>query len=382
MATSGAGASTGWRWRRRACWPRPIPRRARARCRIGRWRSSGTATWTRRSGILVAAFDLGPATGEVLGALEKLYERRDDWRGLRQRLQARVGAAAGAAAGKIWSTIGRASERLGDVTAAEFAFTQARDADPADAAPLTALRRLAVSRRDWAAVSALLEKEIERVRGSERVELLVQHGLLLADKLSRAGRAVEVLEAALDFQPSNAAALQAMFEAALAAGMWEKAGQALEATLSAATIPDAAERYHRVGRAAEAEGKTRSRARLLLTRLRAQPARTAPCSSGCRRSASIGSSGTTPGRRPSTCWTATAPTCRRPTRPSWRCGRRWPICTSRSAPRPWRASRPCRGCRPPGPACATSPIAGPRCASTRTCWAAWTTSAGAASCRA
>ena len=204
---------------------------------------------------LTAAFDLGPATGDVLAALEKLYERRDDWRGLRQRLQSRVGAASGPVAAKIWSAVGRASERLGDVSAAEFAFTQARGADETDRAPLTALRRLAAARRDWAAVSALLEKEIERVRGSERVELLVQHGLLLGDKLSRPDRAVEVLDLALNYQPANRAALEAMFNAALAAGAWEKAGQALEALLSSATVPDAAERYHRVGRAAEDGGK-------------------------------------------------------------------------------------------------------------------------------
>jgi len=204
---------------------------------------------------LTAAFDLGPATGDVLAALEKLYERRDDWRGLRQRLQSRVGAASGAVAAKIWSAVGRASERLGDVSAAEFAFTQARGADETDRAPLMALRRLAVARRDWAAVSALLEKEIERVRGSERVELLVQHGQLLADKLGRADRAVEVLDLALNYQGANKSALEAMFNAALVAGTWEKAGQALEALLSTATVPDAAERYHRVGRAAEDGGK-------------------------------------------------------------------------------------------------------------------------------
>lgn len=204
---------------------------------------------------LNAAFDLGPATGDVLTALEKLYERRDDWRGLRQRLQSRVGAASGPVAAKIWSAVGRASERLGDLSAAEFAFTQARGADETDRAPLTALRRLASARRDWPAVSALLEKEIERVRGSERVDLLVQHGLLLAEKLGRAERAVEVLDVALGYQATSKPALEAMFNAALAATAWEKAGQALEALLSTATVPDAAERYHRVGRAAEDSGK-------------------------------------------------------------------------------------------------------------------------------
>ena len=205
---------------------------------------------------LTAALDLGPGISEVIHGLETLHERRGDWRGLRQRLQGRVAGAEGSTAAKIWFGIGRASERLADGPSAEFAYTQARAADDTDRAPLTALRRLAAARDDWPAVAALLEKEIGRVRVSgERAELLVELGTMLAERLDRPNRAVEVLEAALAFQPANPEALEAMFRASLVAGSWEKAAQALEAQLAAGPVADAPERYHRIGDAAERGGK-------------------------------------------------------------------------------------------------------------------------------
>lgn len=203
------------------------------------------------------AFDLDPDGAEILLALEKLHDRRGDFRGLRQRLQVKVARATGAAAARIWCGVGRASERLGELGAAQNAYAQGCAADPSDRAPLGALRRLADERRDFAEVARLLEKEVELVKApAERVALLVELGGLFVEKLGRAERAVEVLDAALAFQPSNAGALETMYGAALGAGVWEKAAQALEALLAAhGGIADAAERYYRVGLAAEAEGK-------------------------------------------------------------------------------------------------------------------------------
>ena len=74
--------------------------------------------------------------------------------------------------------------------------------------------------------------------------------------MNRAARAVEVLDAALASEPTHAGALDALFSAALGSGSWDKAAQALEAMLAAGiNVPDAAQRYHRVGRAAEQAGQ-------------------------------------------------------------------------------------------------------------------------------
>ena len=101
-----------------------------------------------------------------------------------------------------------------------------------------------------------MEKEIDRVRHSpERVFLLIEQAALLADKLERHDQAVEVLEAALAFQPNNVEALEAMYGSALRSGAWEKAAQAMEGLVMAGgPMSDVAERYHRIGRAAESSG--------------------------------------------------------------------------------------------------------------------------------
>ncbi|MEO5769207.1 MAG: hypothetical protein ABIS92_12720, partial [Polyangia bacterium] len=74
--------------------------------------------------------------------------------------------------------------------------------------------------------------------------------------LDGAARAVEVLDAALLLEPANSTALDAMFGAALAVGLWEKATQALEALLAAGlALADTSQRYYRLGVAAEKAGQ-------------------------------------------------------------------------------------------------------------------------------
>ncbi len=203
------------------------------------------------------ALDLDPAIGEVIRTLERLYERRGDWRGLRQRLAARVEGAAGPAAAHLWFGIGRSNERLGDPTAARTAYERAIAADSGFRAAVTVLRQLAIARADFVEVARLLEKEIELCSAPlERVGLLIELGVLFSDRLDRPDRAVEVLDAALAFEPANPIALDAMFGAALAAGEWEKAAQCLETMLGAGlVVADAGQRYHRLGLCAEKAGQ-------------------------------------------------------------------------------------------------------------------------------
>jgi Tfp pilus assembly protein PilF len=213
---------------------------------------------------LARALELDSTSAAVIEALERIHERRGDWRGLRQRLQARIAAVASsspalpaAATARLWLGIGRASERMNEGAAARAAYEKALGADESMRPALVALRQMAAQRNDWNEVARLLEREVPLVRApAERGTLLVDLGVMLRDKLGRGARALEVLEAALAFQPGDARALDALYGAALSVGNWEKAAQALEAMLAAgAGVPDAAERYHRLGRAAEGAGQ-------------------------------------------------------------------------------------------------------------------------------
>jgi tetratricopeptide (TPR) repeat protein len=203
------------------------------------------------------ALDFDPAIRDVVAGLERLYGRRGDWRGLRNRLASRVEGVSGAATAHLWFGIGRANERLGDPVAARSAYERAVVADDGFQMAVTVLRGLASSRSDFPEVARLLEKEIDlSSTSSERVGLLIELGVLLTDRFDRPLRAVELLDAALAFEPENPAALDAMFVVGLAAGAWEKAAQALEAMLGAGVaVADAAQRYHRLGSCAEQSGQ-------------------------------------------------------------------------------------------------------------------------------
>lgn len=207
---------------------------------------------------LTRALDLDPAADGVLAALERLFEVRGDWRRLLQLLRARLPGPSPAAASRLWYGIGRASERLGDTVGARAAYEKAA-ADPAVgfAAPIAGLRRMAAARQDWTAAVSLLEREIALcARPLDRIALLIEMGGLVSNKLGQHARAIEILDAALALQPTNATALDAMYGAATAAGGWEKAAQALEALLASGTaVADAAERYLALGRIAETAGQ-------------------------------------------------------------------------------------------------------------------------------
>jgi tetratricopeptide (TPR) repeat protein len=206
---------------------------------------------------LARALDFDPGNSDAVLALERIYERKGDWRGLRARLQARAAATAAGASTHLLLGMGRASERLGDAAAARVAYERALATDESSRPVLAALRQLALARGDYPEAVRLLEREAPLARApAERAALLCDLAALVFEKLGRGPRAIEILDAALTFEPGNARALEALYGIALTAGSWEKAHQALETMLSAGVaVADASERYYRLGRAAEAAGQ-------------------------------------------------------------------------------------------------------------------------------
>ena len=322
---------------------------------------------------LARALELAPAAAEVIGALERLHERRGDLPGLRQRLTALVARATSGGTGQLWQGIGRTNEALGDVDAARVAYQRAMTADTTLRAPLSALRRLAAAQSDWPEVARLLEMELAMDPPvAERVVLLTELGVVSFTHLDGAARAVEALDAALLLDPANSTALDAMFGAALAvgavgeshagaggaAGRGSGAGRHLTAVLPAGT-----------GRGEGGAG--RSRPRPVFAVICPQPHLSSHVWNGCRRSASNASSGKMPGRPPSISSNATAPIWTARPEPSCPCVRHWRIFTWPSGWWPPIASLPCSMGPPHRRACEMSPRAGRQCASSEDCWRAW-----------
>jgi tetratricopeptide (TPR) repeat protein len=208
------------------------------------------------------AMDLDISNAHAMGVLERLYEKRGDFRAFRKRLQARVGSATGTVAAQLWFGIGRANQRLDAGEAALVAYGNALAADARFAPAILALRRHAEAEGDYPRAVALLEREVDLARTTPELPayatlaLHVELGLLLLEKLGDVPRAADVLEVALGLDPAEPRALRAMFEARLSLGEWEAAAQALETMLTANVgVESAADLYYRVGRAAESAGQ-------------------------------------------------------------------------------------------------------------------------------
>jgi tetratricopeptide (TPR) repeat protein len=216
---------------------------------------------------VMRAIDLDPLNIECIAALERLHEGGARWVELAHELRQRAAALAAAPAARLWYGAGRASERTGDRVAAREAYRRAISLDPALPEPIAALGALAARDGDWNEVASLLESELALVGPSARKgRLLAELAAVYGDHLGKAPRAVELLEAAATLLPEEPRLLDLVSRFNLLAGRWEAGAQALDRLAATGAVPaDAAERYHRAGAAAEAEGQV-DRALVLYSR--------------------------------------------------------------------------------------------------------------------
>jgi tetratricopeptide (TPR) repeat protein len=216
---------------------------------------------------VMRAIDLDPLNIECIAALERLHEGGARWVELAHELRQRAAALAAAPAARLWYGAGRASERTGDRVAAREAYRRAISLDPALAEPIAALGALAARDGDWNEVASLLDSELALVGPSARKgRLLAELAAVHGDHLGNAPRAVELLEAAAPLLPEEPRLLDLVSRFNLLAGHWEAGALALDRLAATGAVPaDAAERYHRAGAAAEAEGQV-DRALVLYSR--------------------------------------------------------------------------------------------------------------------
>lgn len=98
---------------------------------------------------------------------------------------------------------GEAKIALGDTAGAATPLREAADLLPDSPAPLAALARLHAAKNDHAEVLRIWTKQLERVEGPSKTELLLQMAELAESKLKDTGRAGKFLISALDSSPDD-----------------------------------------------------------------------------------------------------------------------------------------------------------------------------------
>ncbi len=193
------------------------------------------------------ALEGAPEDATVLGALEGIEERREDWATLQEVLMRRLGAATGTAQLPVLLKLAKNAEtRLDDLEQASGYLRQVLDLEPANGTAYLELERhLRAGERWYDLVDVLgMHAELEGAAGRKPTELALR--VAIADvwerELSSPESAVEALEKVLEVAPTNVAALLSMARIHEGAERWDEAGAALErAAASASSGAEAAE---------------------------------------------------------------------------------------------------------------------------------------------
>ncbi|HVR01060.1 MAG TPA: tetratricopeptide repeat protein [Polyangia bacterium] len=236
------------------------------RARFAEAPAERAALWARVGGLRLQQNDVGgaaeayrealegaPEDATVLGALEAIEERREDWATLQDVLQRRLNAAAtsGPAQVAVLLKLAKNAEtRLDDLEQASGYLRQVLDVDPSNGAGYLELERLLRSGERWYDLVEVLGKhaDLEGAAGRKPSELALR--VAIADvwerDLSSPESAVEALENVLEVAPKNVAALLSMARIQETAERWEDASAALERAAAAATSgPELAEISYR-----------------------------------------------------------------------------------------------------------------------------------------
>ena len=234
------------------------------RARFAEDPSERAALWARVGGLRLQQGDVdgaaqayrealegAPDDETVLGALEAIEERREDWATLQEVLQRRLNAVSGPAQLAVLLKLARNAEtRLADLEQASGYLRQVLDADPTSVSAYVELERMLRAGERWYDLVEVLGKhaDLEGAAGRKPSELALR--VAIADvwerELSSPESAVEALEKVLEVAPTNVAALLSMARIHEAAERWDEASAALERAAATATSgPEAAEIHFR-----------------------------------------------------------------------------------------------------------------------------------------
>jgi golgin subfamily B member 1 len=193
---------------------------------------------------LRAILDEDPSHAEAVLTLSQLYEKTGRDAELAELLKGQIDAARDrsdvASELTLLVRLGEVQEaRLGDATAAQEAYENVLERDPAHRGALEAITRIAEQREDWDRASGALAKLVELASDAEGV----RWALKLAEAREKTGDAAgveEALQRGLKFEPGNVGLRTMLRQRWERAENWTELAQLLigDADLIAAANPD------------------------------------------------------------------------------------------------------------------------------------------------
>jgi tetratricopeptide (TPR) repeat protein len=230
------------------------------RARFAEDPSERAALWARAGELRLAAGNVdgaaeaykealegAPDNLTVLGALEAIEEKRQDWTALQEILVRRLGGAQGAAQIPVLLKLAKNAEtRLDDVDQAAGYLRQILDVQADNGAAYLELERLLRKGERWYDLVDVLGKHADVEAAAKRKPSELALRVAIADvweqELSSPESAVEALEKVLEVAPTNVAALLSMARIHEGAERWDEAAAALErAAATASSGEEAAE---------------------------------------------------------------------------------------------------------------------------------------------
>jgi len=155
--------------------------------------------------------ELEPGHEPALEGLESLLVEGERWSELVRAYEQAIEKTEGAKLIDLSTRLaGVHEDRRGDSEAAAACLERVLDVDPEHLPTLRTLERLARARSQWVRAAELLERIIPRVEEDERAPLLQRLGSLYAERLERPEAAERSLDGALEADPDNVSAMQAL----------------------------------------------------------------------------------------------------------------------------------------------------------------------------
>src|SRR5262245_60939421 len=142
---------------------------------------------------------------DSLRELVRVYEALGRWRDLLQHQSNLAGLLPqGEEKAELFRAVAkRWLEQFSNVQNATDAYESLLAAAPGDAEAITKLEELYATRRAWAPLYALFEKQAGAASGKGRIDLLSQMAKLAAERLDRGADAIKLYKTILDEDPSR-----------------------------------------------------------------------------------------------------------------------------------------------------------------------------------